>query len=246
MTFPRGFNYPARVSSASTISRQHVSFAIAGIIFGFLVGFVVAHQVYGGRFGGIASANAPETMGGQRTSPVTAQQPAAMGGGPTADDSSPAPGMAQMEQVKQELAALKKAIEEDPRNATALARLGNMYMDAGMFDKSADYYRRALEVEPSNVNLRTDMGTCLRQLGKPKEALREFLDSVEQDPKHWKGWFNIGIVNLYDLGDYQQAEEAFGKALALNPGSFDMKAVREEIQKVKQEKAGGNPGSRPS
>jgi tetratricopeptide repeat protein len=249
LTFARGFIYSARVSSNSTISRQHVSFAIAGIIFGFLIGFVVAHQVYGGRFGTVAAANAPETMGGQRSAPVMAGQPDTAPGampGTATGSGAAGPGMEQMEQVKRELTALKKAIEEDPKNVAALTRLGNLYMDAGMFDKAVEFYRGALTIEPDNVDLRTDMGTCLRQLGRVREALDEFQASAARDPNHWKSWFNIGIVYLYDLHEFDKAEEAFAKVVALNPGSFDLDAVRAEIEKVRQETAGKAAGSSPS
>lgn len=237
------------MSGTSSITRQHISFAIAGIVFGALLGFVGAHQLYGGRFSG--SGGAPETMGGQRGAPTMASSPAGPeGGGGGASGPGPAPGggdqMAQMEQVKKELAALKQAIEKDPHDVSALGRLGNLYMDAGMYDKAAEYYRDALEVEPGNPDLRTDLGTCLRGMGRVSDALREFQESVSRDPKHWKGWFNIGIVYLYDLDQYQKAEEAFGRALALNPGSFDMNAVRAEIEKVRAAKAGRPAGSTPS
>lgn len=242
------------MTSNSSISRQHIAFAIAGIIFGFLLGFISAHQFYGGRLGGVASANAPETMGGQRGAPVIAgQEPSGMGGsqapgggGAPGGPSPGGPSMEQMEQVKKELSALKKAVDEDPRNVVALSRLGNMYMDAGMFDKSIDYYRRALEVEPGNVDIRTDMGTCLREMGKVDEAMQVFRESVSRDPNHWKSWFNIGIVYLYNLDDYAKAEEAFSKAHDLNPKDIDMNAVRAEIEKLRQEKAGKPAGAKPS
>ena len=252
-------------SSASTISRQHVAFAIAGTTFGFLIGFVVAHQVYGGRFG--ATANAPETMGGQRGAPLVASQETGMGqeaggapgmgqggqggqGGPGGQGGQAGgpdgPGGAPMEQVKQELTALKKTIEADPKNLPALSRLGDMYMDAGMFDKAIEFYKRALDVDPSNIDIRTDMGTCLRESGKVKEALQVFQDSVARDPKHWKSWFNIGIVYLYNFDDYAKAEQAFSKAHDINPKDIDMSAVRSEIEKVKQQKTGKTTASEPS
>lgn len=236
------------MSGNSTITRQNISFAIAGIIFGGVLGFVAAHLAYGGRFGGVVNAAAPETMGGQRGAPVMASGAAgdAGSGDGRQMDGQGAPGMEQMEEVKKELAALKQAVDQDPRNVAALGRLGNLYMDAGMFDKAVDYYKRALEVEPGNADLRTDMGTCLRQMGRIDEALVQFRQSVAGDPKHWKGWFNLGIVHLYDLGEYENAEESFAKALELNPGSFDMSAVRKEIEKVKAEKSARPAGSKPS
>jgi Tfp pilus assembly protein PilF len=212
------------------------------VIFGFVLGFVAAHQFYGGRMGGVTAATAPETMGGQRAAMPGGQaggMPPAQGGGQPPEGHS----QGQMDQVMQELEALKKAIEVEPHNVMVLARLGNMYMDAGMFDRAVQYYTTALEVEPANVDVRTDMGSCLRQMGKPKEALKAFEESIALDPKHWKSWFNVGVVCMYDLGDFDRAESAFARVLELNPGSFDMKAVRDEIEKLKSGKTGQVQGS---
>lgn len=230
---------------------QQLSFAIAGVIFGVVLGFVAAHQFYGGRTGGVVAATAPETMGGQR-GPMSAQAPPAQASpaqpdphaGMQGDGSGAgAPSMEMMNKVSQELSALKKALEEDPRNVTVLTRLGNMYMDAGMHDRALNYYVTALEVEPGNVDVRTDMGTCLRQMGRPAEALKTFEESLSRDPNHWKTWFNIGVVSMYDLADYDRALTAFTKVHDLNPGGFDMDAVRAEIDRLKSEKQGKPPGA---
>ncbi|HEY3174781.1 MAG TPA: tetratricopeptide repeat protein [Candidatus Polarisedimenticolia bacterium] len=240
----RHFIYPADMSAPPSIKSQQYSFAIAGVIFGFVMGFVAAYQFYGGRTGGVTAATAPETMGGQRPAMAGSRaegMPPAQGGAGQMDG---APPQEMMEQVTRELEALKKAIEADPHNVTALGRLGNMYMDAGMFDRAIQYYTTALQTEPGNVDIRTDMGSCLRQMGKAKEALKAFEESISVDPKHWKSWFNVGVVCMYDLGDYDRAESAFAKVLELNPGSFDMKAVKDEIEKLKSgksEKAQGSP-----
>ena len=233
-----GFIYPQLMTTVSVTKGQQISFAIAGVIFGFVLGFVVAHQFYGGRMGGVTMAAAPETMGGQRGPVSTAATPADGAAG-TGDG----PSMEMMNKVAQELTALKKALEEDPRNVTVLTRLGNMYMDAGKNDRALSYYSTALDVEPDNVDVRTDMGTCLRQMGRPAEALKAFEESLARDPKHWKSWFNIGVVAMYDLGDYDKALNAFTKVHDLNPGGFDMDAVRTEIERLKSEKSGKSPGS---
>ena len=151
--------------------------------------------------------------------------------------------MDMMQKVTEELAALKKALERDPHNAMVLTRLGNIYMDAGMHDRALSYYTSALDAEPGNVDVRTDMGTCLRQMGRPAEALKAFEESLSRDPNHWKSWFNIGVVSMYDLADYDRALTAFAKVHDLNPGGFDMDAVRAEIDRLKSEKPGKTAGS---
>lgn len=238
MTWFPAFIYPPDVTTPESQSRKAISFGVAGLIFGALLGFVAAHEMYGGR----------EAM---VTAGAAGQAPAATGGGmggarPSGAPPGPAggaPSMDEMEMVTRELNALKEHIKQDPRDVSALARLGNLYMDAGMFEQAAGYYATALEVEPGNSDVRTDRGTCLRQLGRPAEALAEFQESLSRDPTHWKSWFNTGIVYLYDLGEYGKAEEAFRKVLDLNPGSFDMEAVLSEIDKIRKEKSGSGAPS---
>ncbi|HXI03990.1 MAG TPA: tetratricopeptide repeat protein, partial [Candidatus Saccharimonadales bacterium] len=150
-----------------------------------------------------------------------------------------APSMATMQAVQQQLASLKAQLEKNPKDTDALTRLGDMYFDAGMFDKAADYYQKSLDLKPDDIMVMTDLGTSLRRLGQPQKALERFEETVKRDPNHWRGWFNIGVVSLYDLRQYDQAEAAFKKVDELKPGTIDMAELRKEIERVK---AGGTGG----
>ncbi|MFQ5701053.1 MAG: tetratricopeptide repeat protein [Acidobacteriota bacterium] len=208
------------------MNRNQISFGIAGLVFGILIGFVTAHEIYVGRHPAPRRAEAPPPASAP-TGPAQA--------GPAGQD------MATMEQVRAEIGRLKSTLEKYPENVTALARLGDLYMDAGMCDQAVEYFTTALRVDETLVDVRTDMGTCLRRMGKPDEALKEFQTSVSYDPQHWRSWFNIGILSLYDLGKYDDARSAFEKVLELNPNSIDMDAVQAEIEKVRaqHEKSAG-------
>jgi hypothetical protein len=216
------------------MQKGQISFAVAGVIFGFLVGFVVAHQVYVGRGGpDFQHPPLPAGMGGP-AGPGGGAPPRGMAGGAPGGEG----GAATMEAVQKQIADLKAILASDPENLDALVGLGNLYFDAGMFDGAAGYYEQALEVTPADVSVRTDLGTAYRRMGQPGKALDEFHRAVGEDPSHWRGWFNIGVVSLYDLGRFDQAEEAFRKVDVLNPGSIDMTALREEIERVRAEGTG--------
>jgi cytochrome c-type biogenesis protein CcmH/NrfG len=148
-----------------------------------------------------------------------------------------------METVSREIAALKGLLEQEPENTTALIRLGNIYFDAGMFEAAQEYYERALRLEPDNVEVRTDLGTSLRSLERPQEALEQFEQAVRVQPDHWRGWFNIGIVALYDLGDLGKASAAFERVAEIKPGTVDMGALKKEIDRVRAEGAAGGGSS---
>jgi len=151
-------------------------------------------------------------------------------------------GAASMEKVQTEIQALKVVITEDPKNVTALTRLGDIYFDVGMFQKATEYYEKSLAERPGDINVRTDLGTALKNIGQPQKAIEQLEATVAADPKHWKGWFNIGIVALYDLGDLDRAQRAFDKVAELNPGSIDMGALRKEIERLRAERAGKGAG----
>ena len=237
------------MADPTAITRGHIAFGIAGAILGLTLGFVAAHQLYGGRFANLlAGAGHQEPAGGPGMAPASASS--AMGGdgsgaaagGPMAGG---APDMATMEKVKAELTSLKASLAADPKDTAVMTRLGNLYMDAGMFDKAEQYYRDALALIPNDVGVRTDMATCIRNQGRSEEALKEFQASVKIDPQHWRGWFNMGIVYLYDQGAYDKAKEMFAKVIELNPGHFTMDQIEGEIERVRAEKAAGT-GSAPS
>jgi len=221
------------------MKKEQISFAIAGVIFGFLVGFVVSHEIYGGRFAGVPVMGGSSMAGSPRG-------PAQSGAG----DASPAggggaPPMDMMQQVQQELDALKQAVKEDPRNVAALGRLARLYMDAGMYDQAAKFYSDALDVDPANVHIRTDLGSCLLMMGKADDALRQLKDATARDAGHGQTWYWMGLAHV-ERGEYEEGEAAFARALELSPGSFDMAALRAEIEKLKAKRAGKPGGVSPS
>jgi tetratricopeptide (TPR) repeat protein len=144
-----------------------------------------------------------------------------------------------MEAVTREIEALKALLQDEPDDLAARIRLANIYFDAGMFEGALEHYQRAVELEPGDINVLTDLGTSYRNLGRPEEALARFEEAVRIAPDHWRGWFNIGIVSLYDTGDFDRARTAFDKVAALKPGTVDMNALQEEIDRVRAEKTAG-------
>jgi predicted Zn-dependent protease len=215
------------------VNRENASFLLGGIFFGFLVGFSVSYFVYHqGPVSGAASAgmqapvNPSDPMGAGSAEGAPAGAPA---GGPGRGQ----PSMEMMQRVQSEIAALRKAIEANPKDARALARLGDLYYDAGMFDKAKDYYAQSLAIDPGNPNVSTDLGVCFQRLGRPDDALRQFRHSLEVDPRHWQSWLNVGIVSLFDKSDVKTAEEAFAKVKELNPTFEGLPQIQQSLEQAK-------------
>jgi tetratricopeptide (TPR) repeat protein len=114
--------------------------------------------------------------------------------------------------------AANKALAINPETATAYAALGwiAMYRDSDM-NATAQYFKRALELDPGNLANIRNAGTFFYALGRLDDAivLDEF--SVTRDPINPTGYFNL--AQHYTLaGRYDDAIASARTALKLSPG----------------------------
>jgi predicted Zn-dependent protease len=220
------------------VTRDHARFLVSGILFGFLSGYVVAYGILVPR---VKQEAAPVPAAGNLG--MSGAVIGSEGGAPQGQDAgggaqaAGAPGggdrQAVMEQVFEQVKALKQALEKNPKDPEALVRLANFFQDAGKFDQAVEYYKRALAERPADVASRTDMGICLREMGRPDEAIQEFRNSLQTDPKHWQSWLNLGIVSLYDKHDTATAASAFGKVEELNPSFEGLPQLKEAVRQAR-------------
>ncbi len=154
----------------------------------------------------------------------SADVPVTQGGGQAA----PAMGDAD-----NDIKAYREILRKDPRNAGALIKLGNLYMDSNRFAEAVDSYQQALAIDPKDLDVRVDMGTCYRRLGRPLDAIKEYRKAIEIDPRHLNAHLNMGVVMEYDLKDNKGALAEFSKYLEISPDAPNAAAVKEEIEKLK-------------
>ncbi|MEK7282294.1 MAG: tetratricopeptide repeat protein [Acidobacteriota bacterium] len=212
------------------MNKDQLQFLVSGILFGFLVGYIIAYAVH-----------EPQVV--QHAAPVPAagnmgmgQSVPSAGGGAAAGDSggggTEGGNDQMMARVFEEITVLKAAIEKDPKDVKAIMRLANMYHDARKFDQAVDLYRKALEITPRDVDARTDMGICLYEMGMADEAIAQFRTSLQYGPKHWQTWLNLGIVSLSGKNDVETASEAFAKVEEINPGFKDLPMLKDALKKA--------------
>ena len=219
------------------MKRENATFLLGGVFLGFILGAVFTHFLF--RPAAVsfqaaipAPANPSDPMGSGGGMPPMGGQ-GMMGGG----SATPEAGQ-MMQQIQQEMEALRKALEASPKDAGLLTRMGNLYYDAGMFDKARDYYTKSLEVDPKNPNVITDLGICFHRLGQADEALSRFRASLAIDPRHWQSWLNLGVVSLFEKQDVKTAEEAFAKVKEINPAYPGLPQLQQELDRAK---TGGKP-----
>ena len=93
---------------------------------------------------------------------------------------------------------LKAEVIKNKDNTAAWIQLGQVYFDTDQYLKAIDAYKKALELDPRNVDVLTDLVIMYRRSGQPQNAIESFDQAVVIDPKHETARFNKGIVLMHD------------------------------------------------
>jgi cytochrome c-type biogenesis protein CcmH/NrfG len=199
-----------KTTSSWTATQTYVMAAVC-LLVGVLVGYLVR-----------GSANpAP-----QATTAAEVQPP-----------NAPPPGMGQqrmpsLEDMKRmadkQADPLLATLKTDPKNVEALNKTALTYKAAHQFKDAITYFQKALEVDPQNVPIRTDMASCMYYTGDVDGALAELDKSLTYDPKHAGTLMNVGIIKWKGKNDVNGAISAWQTLLKLNP-NFPQKEVIEHL-----------------
>ncbi|MBT8084552.1 MAG: tetratricopeptide repeat protein [Woeseia sp.] len=110
-----------------------------------------------------------------------------------------------------------KAIEIDPTYAPAFDSLGFIaqYFEADL-SLAANYYQRALELEPQDMTVLGSVGILLQNIGRLEEGIAPIEFAVAADPLS-PGWhYTLGIAYL-TVNRPDDAMTSFQKTLAMSP-----------------------------
>ena len=162
--------------------------------------------------------------------PVAAAMAGAMGGH--------MPSLEEMKGMADKKAApLLEKLKSDPKNADLLVQVGRIYNSTHQFKEAAGYYDKALQVNPQNVALRTEMASCLYYSGDVDGALSQLQQSLNYDPKDANSLFNLGMIKWQGKQDASGAVLAWQQLLKSNPQlSADRKATVEKLMADLQKK----------
>jgi cytochrome c-type biogenesis protein CcmH/NrfG len=194
-------------SSGRSMSPLALVSGIAGILFGIIVGYLIATQqtAPGAAAAGIAiPAGHPPMAGAQ--APVVNEQ---------------------------ELQAYRDILEADPENTRAATELANRLYDAGRFSEAIAHYQQVFAADPRNVHVSTDLGTALWYTGRADDAIAQFEKSLAVEATHPQTLFNMGIVRAEGKQDYAGAVQAWEQLLTSNPTYPEADRVRRLIDDAK-------------
>jgi cytochrome c-type biogenesis protein CcmH/NrfG len=191
---------------------ESVIYAIAGIFFGLIAGWIIGSQ---------QAAIAPRP-----SAPVveSAPPPAASGSVP----GTPAPAILDDSKVQ----ALRNVVDRDPKNAVARAQLGNLYYDAGRFTDAIKWYGESLALNPKDAEVSTDLGVSYYYNNEPDLAIKQLEHSLQIDPKHTKALLNMGVVRAFGKQDLKGATEIWRRLVEIAPESLEGRQARQALDSL--------------
>jgi tetratricopeptide (TPR) repeat protein len=107
------------------------------------------------------------------------------------------------EETPESRASLERLVSSDPKNAAALACLGLLTRTAEP-ERSLDFYRRASEAEPRNVDHAVGYAAALVQLRRFAEAVALLRRVTDAAPDKYEARANLAAA-LYEMKLYNEA-----------------------------------------
>ena len=138
----------------------------------------------------------------------------------------PAPAVGLEQQIK----TLEEIVAREPKNRRAWVELGHRYFDSKNPIKAIEAYDQALALDGNDPDVLTDQAIMFRQLGWYEKAIENFKKANELNPQHVNSLFNMGIVYMQDLGEYEKAKEALNRFLVLVPSGPSADRARKMIE----------------
>src|SRR5580704_6239095 len=200
---------------------ESIVFALAGVAFGLIAGWVIGSQQ--------APQRAPAA--------ATAQASAA----PETAPESTGTRAALLDEAQ--VTALKSVAGREPSNARPRAQLGNLYFDAERYTEAIQWYTEAVKLAPDDVNISTDLGVCYYYTNQPDKALEQFNHSLKLDPNHPKTLLNVGIVRAFGKQDLDGAIQAWQQVIKLAPDSAEGQAAKRALDSMQAAHRGVGGGA---
>jgi tetratricopeptide (TPR) repeat protein len=143
-----------------------------------------------------------------------------------------APGKGNVaKEYSQQLDALKKSVDKDPKNLSHLTMLASMLMDGHNPKEAIQYFERARKLEPVNSSVLLDLSVCYAQTGNIDEAMKITNVLLTKDPKNSTALYNKGAIYARQ-GKRKEAEQTWKKLILVAPESHEAKNAVDALKQL--------------
>jgi tetratricopeptide (TPR) repeat protein len=187
---------------------ESIAFAVAGIAFGLIAGWIIGTQQASGRVPATAPAQVASATAGESNQRAAVLDEA-------------------------QVTALKSIATREPSSAKPRVQLANLYFDAERYDDAIKWYGDAMKLTPNDVNASTDLGVCYYYTNQPDKALQQFEHSLKLEPRHAKTLLNVGIVKAFAKQDLDGASKAWQQVIQIAPATPEGQAAQRAIDSLR-------------
>jgi tetratricopeptide (TPR) repeat protein len=119
------------------------------------------------------------------------------------------------------IATFRKAIELDPEYVVPLHNLGIALTDIGSFAEAVTVLEKAVQMAPSDANIRASLAKAYLGQEQAQKALEEAQTALTLDPRNCEALLCAGLVDFYYRGRTADAINYFTKASELDKNRAD-------------------------
>src|SRR5215211_1513570 len=197
------------------MSRENLLFAIIGVLFGFIVGFMFASSMS-------QKTATTQTAAGSQTMP--ADHP------PLGSQNAPNPQAMQAEVT----ASLEKARNE-PKNFEAQIKAAQLYYQIQRYDQSIEYLIKANLLRPTDYQTVVTLGLVNLDAGHYETAEKWYRAALKMKSDDVMVLAGLAATTL-QKGDAKAAEDAIAQLEKADPTSQDLPQFRDKLASLKSGK----------
>jgi len=194
------------------MTRDNLLFAIIGILFGFIIGFLFAANM-NQRYNTMAPLDA--------SAPLPADHPPVQGG----DNRNPQAMFAEVQ------AAMKKAREE-PNNFDAQVNAARLEYQIQRYDEAIAFLLKANQLQPDNFEVVAMLGEANLEGGHFDVAEKWYSAALMKKPGDIGLLASLAFLQL-QKGDAKKAEDAIAKLEKADPSNTDLPQFRDRLASLK-------------
>ncbi len=96
------------------------------------------------------------------------------------------------------------------------AELGNIYKNIGYYFEACHEYKKALDLRPEFLDVKTNLGIVYREMKEYAMSVRKLDSVVKHNQEYAPAWVQLGLT-YYVMGKHDRAQEKWEKVLKMNP-----------------------------
>jgi tetratricopeptide (TPR) repeat protein len=197
------------------MNRENLLFAIIGILFGFIVGFIFASTMS-------QKSGPTATTSTANTQTMPADHP------PTGSQSGGADPQAVRAQVTEDIEKARK----EPKNFEAQLKAAELYYQIQRYDQAIEFLLKANALNPTDFRTVAILGVVNLDAGHYDVAEKWYRAALKMKPDDVMVLSGLAAATL-QKGDAKAAEDAIAKLEGVDPNSVDLPNFKQKLASLK-------------